>query len=83
MVLRVAVSDVLELELAVEADEPASETEQELCEGRVDVEVVFARDVVCGELAKVYFIESACTLLSPEQRNATGMRALTRPGRGG
>lgn len=58
MVLDVAVSDVVELEPAVETDEPAGETEQELCERWVDVEVVFARDVVGRELSEVHFVES-------------------------
>ena len=83
MVLRVAVSDVLELELAVEADKPACETEEELCERRVDVEVVFSRDVVCCKLSEVYFIKSTCLAFSTERGDARSVRVLTRLGLGG
>lgn len=42
----VAVSNVLEHELSVEAHKPAGEPEEQLRERRVDVEVVLAEDVV-------------------------------------
>lgn len=42
MVRRVRVSDGVELELAIEAHEPGCESEEELRERRVHVEVVFA-----------------------------------------
>lgn len=59
MVLRVAVPDVLKLEVAIEPDEPAGEPEEEFCEGGVHVEVVFAQDVVRGKFTKVDFVEAA------------------------
>jgi hypothetical protein len=41
VIFRVVVANVLEIELAIESHEPASETEEELCEWRMYVEVVF------------------------------------------
>lgn len=58
VVFRVAVADVLELELTVEAREPACKTQQHLRERRMYIEIVFALDVVSCELAKVHFIET-------------------------
>lgn len=58
MILRVAVSNVVELELAIESHEPASEPEEKFGERRVHVKVVLSRDVVGGEFSKVDFIEA-------------------------
>lgn len=58
MVQRIRVSNSLELKLAVESYEPASEAKQEFCEGWVDVEVVFAKDIVCGKFPKMDFVEA-------------------------
>jgi hypothetical protein len=41
VVLGIAISYVLELELAIESDEPARETKKKFREGRVYVEVIF------------------------------------------
>ena len=58
MSLRVVVSNVLELEVSVKADEPAGQTVEQLREWRVDVEVVLALDVMRRELAEVDFVEA-------------------------
>lgn len=54
----VAVADTLEFERAIEANEPASKTEEELRQRWVHVEVVLSLDIVCGELSKVNLIKS-------------------------
>lgn len=58
MILSVAVANVFEVEVTVEANEPAGETEEELCKRRVDVEVVFTENVVGSEFSKVDFVEA-------------------------
>lgn len=62
MVFRVAIANGLELELAVETDEPTGEAKKELCKGRVHIEVVFPENVVCRKLAKVDFVEPVVAL---------------------
>jgi len=42
VVFRVAIANVLKVEVTIEPNEPASEAEKELCEWRVDVKVVFS-----------------------------------------
>ena len=54
---RVAIANGLELELAVEADEPTRKPEEELRKGRVHIEVVFPENVVCCEFAEVNFVK--------------------------
>lgn len=61
MVGRVAIPNIVEGEAPVEPDEPAGETEEQFGEGRVDVEVVFARYVVRREFAKVDLIKAGST----------------------
>ena len=39
---RIAVANILEFELTIESNEPASEAEEKLREGRVYVEIVFS-----------------------------------------
>jgi hypothetical protein len=41
MIFRVAITNVFEVEMTIEPNEPASETEKEFCERRVDIKVVF------------------------------------------
>lgn len=41
MVFRIAITNVLEVELTIEPNEPAGETEKEFCERRVNIKVVF------------------------------------------
>lgn len=53
----VAVADVLKQETPIEADEPTRQAKQQLCEGRMHVEVVLVCDIVCCELAEVNFVE--------------------------
>lgn len=50
--IEVLVSDVLEVELSVEACKVSTEAVKHLGEGRVDVEVVLSEDVVGGELIR-------------------------------
>lgn len=54
----VAVADILEVELAIKSNKPASEAEKEFGEGRVYVEIVFSCDIVGGEFPKMNFVES-------------------------
>lgn len=56
-VINVGVSDVIELEVAVKADEPAHEGEQELSEWRMDIEEVCPLEVERCELSKMNFIK--------------------------
>lgn len=89
----VAVADVGKVELAVEADKPAHEAEEEFCERRVDIEVVFTEDIVRGELAKVDLVETAIWTTSDDaptkmskrtRNNEQGQeKTRTRPGPGG
>lgn len=58
MVLGVAVSNVLEREVAIKADEPSRKSKQKFCEGWVHIEVILPKDIVGGKLAKVNFIEA-------------------------
>jgi hypothetical protein len=57
MVFGVRVTDVVERELAIEADEPTRKSKKKFRERRMDVEVVFSRYIVGCKLAKVYLIE--------------------------
>ena len=59
MVRRVAVPNVVEGEAPIEPDEPAGKTEEQFGERRVDIKVVLARNVVCGEFAEVDLIKAA------------------------
>jgi hypothetical protein len=58
MVVRIRVTNVLEVEVSVETHEPTGEAEEHLCERRMHVEVVLTFDVLCGELAEVHLIEA-------------------------
>lgn len=53
----VGVANVLKVEATIVADQPAHEGEEELAEGRVDIEEVGSLEVVGGELSKVHLIE--------------------------
>lgn len=84
--LRVAIANGLELELAVEADKPTRKAKEEFRKRRVHIEVVFPEDVVRREFAKVDFVEPVPILYSfvkwrPE--NGQGRGALTLLGQGG
>jgi len=54
----VAVADVLKVELAIKADEPASESEEKFRQRGVHVEVVLASNVVGREFPEVNFVEA-------------------------
>lgn len=54
---QVVVPDILEPKVAVEAREPAREGVEHLCQGRMDVKVVFSPNVLTCECSKVDFIE--------------------------
>lgn len=60
--VRVVVTDIFEGEVAVEPNEPASQSEQQLGEWRVHVEVIFAQDVVGREFAKMNLVKAKCGL---------------------
>ena len=59
MVVGVTVSNVLEREVTIEADEPSRKAEQKFCEGWMHIEVILPKDIVRGEFAKVNFIEAS------------------------
>ena len=59
MVLGVAVSNVLEREVTIEADKPSRESKQKFCEGWVHIEVILSKDVVGSKLPKVNLIEAS------------------------
>ena len=58
MVFRIAITNILEVEIAVEPREPTSGTEHQLGQRGVDVEVILAKDVVRSELPEVHLIEA-------------------------
>lgn len=58
MVLRVAITDIVELELAIKANKPASESEEKFGKRRVDVEVILSEDVIGSKFTKMNFVES-------------------------
>ena len=58
MVFRIAITNILEVEIAVEPREPTSGTEHQLGQRGVDIEVILAKDVVRGELPEVHLIEA-------------------------
>jgi hypothetical protein len=50
-VLEIGLSNVLELEFPIVANEPAYESEEELAEGRVDIKEVGSLEVIGSKLA--------------------------------
>ena len=58
VILRVAVTDVLEVEMAIVTYEPTSETKQHLGKRWVHIEIVFSSEIVRSKLSKVYFVEA-------------------------
>ena len=64
MVVRVVVTNILKVELTIEPNEPAGETEKEFCERRMDIKVVFPRNIVGGKFPKVNFVKSGMRLVS-------------------
>ena len=84
--LRVAIANGLELELAVEADKPTRKAKEEFRKRRVHIEVVFPEDVVRREFAKVDFVEPVPILYSFVKwrlENGQGRGALTLLGQDG
>lgn len=59
MVLSVAVSNVLEREVTIKADEPSREPKKKFREGWMHIEIILPKDIVGGKLAKVNFIEAS------------------------
>lgn len=55
------------LKLPSKPEKPSRETKHQLREGRVNIEVVFAADVVSSELAKVYLVEAVQSNVTIEQ----------------
>jgi hypothetical protein len=58
VVICIAVADVLEHKVAIEADKPACQAEQELGERRMDIKVILTEDVVGGKLAKMDLVKT-------------------------
>jgi hypothetical protein len=58
VVVRVRVTDVFKVELAVKADEPSSKSEEHLGERGMDVEVILALDVLGSKFTEMHFIEA-------------------------
>jgi hypothetical protein len=54
----VTISDVCELEVALKTDEPSRKSEQQLREWGMNIEIVLATQIICGELAKMNLIET-------------------------
>jgi hypothetical protein len=66
MVVRIAIPDVVELEQAIKADEPACEAIKQLCKWWVDVEVIFSFDIETGKFSEMNLVEAdhGCQLLA-------------------
>lgn len=58
IISRVAVSNVLEVEVALKTNKPSCKSEQQLRKWGMDVEIVLATEIVCGKLAKMDLIEA-------------------------
>jgi hypothetical protein len=64
MVFRIAITNVFEVELTIEPNEPAGETKKEFCERRVDIKVVFPWNVEGGEFPEMNLVKSSMRLFS-------------------
>jgi hypothetical protein len=58
LVRNVGIANVLEVEVAIVSNKPSHEGEEQLSEGRVDIEEVGSLQVVRGKLAKVHLVEN-------------------------
>lgn len=61
VILSIAVSNVFEIEVPIESNEPASQTEEQFCEWRVHIEVVLPQDIVRGKFTEMDLVEAAQT----------------------
>ena len=80
---RVAVTDVYEVEVSLKTDKPSGKCEQQLSEWRVNIEIVLAPEIICGELAKVDLVETAVVKSSAAQSLRKQKTEHTRLGLGG
>lgn len=55
---KIIISDIIKPKVAVEPREPTAERVEHLCQGWVNVKVVFTADVLACECAKVDFVEA-------------------------
>jgi len=58
VIFGVAIANVLEVELTIKSNEPASEAKEKFCEWRVYVEVVFPCDIVGSKFPKVNLVKA-------------------------
>ena len=58
VIFRVAIANVLEVELTIKSNEPASEVEKEFCERWVYVKVVFPCNIVGCKFPKLNFVKA-------------------------
>lgn len=57
VVLRVIVTNGLEVETTIESNEPTSEAKEKLCKGWMHVEIVFSRYVVSRKFSEMNFVK--------------------------
>jgi len=57
VVIGVTIADILEVEVAIESNEPTSEAEEKFRERRMHVKIVFSCDVVGRKFSKMNFVE--------------------------
>ena len=57
MMRGIAVTYGIELETTVKAGEPTSSTKEQFCERRVNIEVIFAKDIKRRKLSEVNFVK--------------------------
>lgn len=58
---RITVTDVCEIKISLETDKPPRKSEQQLREWGMNIEIVLAAQVICGELSKMNLIEAVAT----------------------
>jgi hypothetical protein len=58
MAVGIAISNVVELEVAIEAHKPAGKTEEEFGERWMYIKVIFALDIMGGEFPEMYLVEA-------------------------
>ena len=79
VIYRVTITDIVELEMSIEAYKPASQTKQHLGKGRVNIKVILAQDIEWREFSKMDFIEAAFENVHMREDRAH-KRELTQPG---
>jgi hypothetical protein len=58
VIIRVIVANAIEGEVAIESNEPTREAKEELCKGRMNVEIVFSGKVVGCKFSKMNFVKA-------------------------